>query len=192
MIVLSVWLCLSPVLIMPTSSTLAAVPASLHLVQRPGKASSPQVGAAMTVLATLDHAHVLPPEGTTAADRIIQSVIQLQSLFITSTDPAVQAFLHRAITSRGDEQAAELLARFRSNGWTPEVLDALAQATQAAQTDDLQALAVGLRSVNLSVDDFRQFMQLITDGTQALASAGQSFHEVFTSQRKMMPGAVAR
>ena len=189
MIILTVWLCLFPVLIMLSSPALATDLVPLHLVQRPGKASSPQVGAAMTVLATLDHAQVLPPEGTKAADRIIQSVIQLQSLFTTSTDPAVQAFLRRAIASRDEEQAAQVLAHFRSNGWTPEVLDALARATQAAQAEDLQALAPGLRSVNLSVEDFRQFMQLIVDGTQALTSAGQSFHEVFASHRKTMPGA---
>jgi hypothetical protein len=146
----------------------------------------------MAVLATLDQAHVLPPEGTKTADRVIQSVIQLQSLFTTSSNPAIQTFLSGAVASRGEEQAAEMLANFRASGWTPEVLEALAHAAQAAQPDELHTLAAGLRSVNLSEEDFVQFMQLVRDGEQALALDGRNFHEVFLSQRRMMPGAAAR
>lgn len=170
------------------SASSATDPAPPISARQPGKASSPHIGAAMTVLATLEQAQVLPPEGTKAADRIIQSVIQLQSLFTASTNPAVREFLHRAVERRGHDDTASTLARFRSSGWTSDVLEALAHAAQAASPEELHALGTGLQSVNLSVEDFRQFMRLVTDGEQALASTGRSFHEVFAFHRQTMPG----
>lgn len=146
----------------------------------------------MAVLATLEQARVLPPEGTKEADRIIKSVIQFQSLFAKSTDPSVQGFLRRAVARQAGEQTAPALAQFQSGGWTPDVLKALADAAVAAQPNELQSLASGLESFNLSVEDFRQFMQLVRDGERALASDGRHFHEVFASYRKTMPGAAGR
>jgi len=146
----------------------------------------------MAVLATMEQAQVLPPEGTKAADRIIQSVIQLQSLFTAGTNPAVREFLHRAVERRGLDDTASALARFRTSGWTPDVLEALAHAAEVASPEEIHTLEMGLRSVNLSVEDFRQFMRLVTDGEQALASAGRNFHEVFAFHRQTMPGAAAR
>ncbi len=162
------------------------------LAQQWGTTSSPHVGAAMTVLATLEQAQVLPPEGTRAADRIIQSVIQLQSLFTAGKNPAVREFLHRAVERRGLDDSARALARFRSSGWTSDVLEALAHAAHAATPEELHRLEAGLRSVNLSVDDFRQFMRLVTEAEQAFASTGQNFHEVFALHRNTMPGAAIR
>jgi hypothetical protein len=146
----------------------------------------------MAVLATLEQARVLPPEGTKEADRIIKSVIQLQSLFATSTNPSVQDFLHRAVARQAGEQTAPALAQFQSDGWTPDVLKALADAALAAPPDELQLLVAGLESFNLSVEDFRQFMQLVRDSDRALVSDGRHFHEVFASYRKTMPGAKER
>lgn len=143
----------------------------------------------MAVLATLEQARVLPPEGTKDADRIIKSVIQLQSLFAKSTYPELRDFMQRAIANRRGTQASDVLAQFQSNGWTSEALEALAEAAAHMPADELQPLAPGLTAFNLSVDDFRQFMQLVRDGKQALASQGKDFHEVFAAYRKTMPGA---
>ena len=162
------------------------------LAQQWGTTSSPHVGAAMTVLATLEQAQVLPPEGTRAADRIIQSVIQLQSLFIAGEPPAVKEFLSRAMEQRGHNDSTPALARFQSSGWTSDVLEALAKATQTARPEELHRLEAGLQSVNLSVADFRQLMQLVTEGEQAFAATGQHFHDVFAFHRNRMPGAAAR
>jgi len=157
--------------------------------QRQSNASSPHVGSAMTVLATLEQARVLPPEGTKEADRIIKSVIQLQSLFAKSTDPGLRDFMRRAIANTQGKQAADVLAQFQSNGWTSDMLEALAEAAAQTPTEELQPLAPGFKAFNLSVEDFRQFMQLVRDGKQALASQGHDFHEVFAAHRKAMPGA---
>lgn len=160
--------------------------------QRAGHASSAQVGSAMAVLATLDQARVLPPEGTREADRVIKAVIQLQSAFAKSPDRAVQDFLHRAVTRTQAARAAEVLEQFRSNGWTPEVLEALAEEERLASAEHIESLTRGLREFNLSVEEFRRFMQLVRNGEQALASQGQKFHEVYAVHRKSMPGPTVR
>jgi len=86
--------CLLAGLIMETGSPI--------LAQMPGRATTPSgpVGAAMAVLATLQDANVLPPEGTPEANRVIKSVIQFQSVFLKSSDPAVQTFLNHAFAAK--------------------------------------------------------------------------------------------
>jgi hypothetical protein len=172
---------------LPVAPTAFASAAPIQ-VQRSGKAAPPQVGAAMAVLATLEQARVLPPEGTTEANRIIKSVIQLQSLFTNNTDPAVQEFLRQAVVSTQGERTEQILAQFYSRGWGPDVLEALADRALRSPAEELTRLAPGLASVNLSVDDLRHFMQLVRDGERALADAGKNFHDVFISHRKLMPG----
>lgn len=146
----------------------------------------------MALLATLEQARVLPPEGTKEADRVIKSVIQLQSLFAKSADPSLQDFMRRAVAGTKKEQAADVMAEFRATGWTSDVLEALADTADRTPVEELQPLAPGLAAFNLSVEDFRQFMQLVRDGKQALAADGQDFHDVFASHRRTMPGAAGR
>ena len=49
----------------------------------------------MALLATLQEAGILPPEGTPEANKVIQIVIQFQGLFMKSTDSAVRQFVER-------------------------------------------------------------------------------------------------
>jgi len=146
----------------------------------------------MAVLATLEQAQVLPPEGTKEADHVIKSVIQFQSVFTNSADPSVQNFVRRAVTRTQGEHAADVLAQFRSSGWTPEVLEALADADLHMPVAELRSLTTGFEPFNLSVEDFQRFMRLVRDGEQALASRGQNFQAVYGSHRKTMPGAPVR
>lgn len=173
----------------PSPAAHQAAPVSAHLT---GRASSLQVGSAMAVLATLEQAQVLPPEGTREANQVIKSVIQFQSVFTKSADPAVQGFVRRAVTAREGDHAEEVLARFRSSGWTPEVLEALADADLHTPVEELRSLGDGFGQFNLSVEDFRHFMNLVRNGEQAFAARGQSFREVYVAQRKQMPGAAAQ
>ena len=161
---------------------------SLTLAQR-AKAASPYIGSAMAVLATLQQAAVLPPEGTREADRIIQAVIQLQSVFAKGTDPSIQEFARRALATKRGEDAATSLEHFRAGGWTADMLEALADADSNASPDERKTLATGLGQFNLSVDDFRRFMQLVRDGRSALTAQGLAFEEVYTHHRSTMPGA---
>lgn len=153
------------------------------------KRTSPYVGSAMAVLATLQQAAVLPPEGTRDADRVIQTVIQLQSVFAKGTDSSIQEFARRALADKHGEQAATSLQQFRTSGWTADMLEALADADLKAQLDEREQLTAGLRQFNLSLDDFRKFMQLVRDGRSALTAQGLAFDEVYTHHRSTMPGA---
>ncbi|CUQ67079.1 hypothetical protein [Candidatus Nitrospira inopinata] len=187
-----VWLALCP----PCKEIASAATPVLEK-NRPASAQSagragPSVGSAMAVLATLEQAGVLPPEGTKEADRVIRSTIQIQSLFMKSDDPAVRNFLQRAVANKAEDRTEQRLAEFGATGWTAEVLEALADAATVASSDELRLLSPGLASFNLSTEDFQRFMQLIKDGERALASRGRTFGEIFADQRKMMPGATAR
>ncbi len=146
----------------------------------------------MAVLATLEQASVLPPEGTKEADRVIRSVIQFQSAFSKSPDASVQGFLRDAVAGRYGEEGTPLLERFRADGWTAEILEALADADQRTSAEELERLATGFGRFNLSVDDFKRFMQLVREGRSALTARGQSFEEVYDHHRKAMPGATGR
>jgi hypothetical protein len=146
----------------------------------------------MAVLATLEQAQVLPPEGTREADNVTKSVIQFQSVFAKGTDPSVQDFLRRAVTSKQSQHSTDVLAQFRSKGWTPEVLEALADAGLSTPVEDLRPLAAGFEQFNVSVEDFQRFMRLVRDGEQSLASRGTTFQEVFVFHRKAMQGAASQ
>jgi hypothetical protein len=146
----------------------------------------------MALLATLQQAAVLPPEGTREADRIIQAVIQIQSVFAKGTDPAIQEFARRALADKHGEQAAPSLERFRAGGWTADMLEALVDADVNTPPDEREHLSPGLGQFNQSVEDFRRFMQLVRDGRSALTARGLVFEEVYAHHRNAMPGAAGR
>jgi hypothetical protein len=160
------------------------------LAQMPGRGTSPSgpVGASMAVLATLQDADVLPPEGTPEANRVIKLVIQFQSVFMKSADPAVQAFLSRALTAKGRDGSDESISRFRSTGWTSNVLDALDEQWLAMEIDQRERLAPGFRQFNVSLADFDRLMELVGKARSTFAQRGQDIHQVFVQRRRKMPG----
>jgi len=160
------------------------------LAQVPGRVATPSgpVGASMAVLATLHDADVLPPEGTAAANRIIKAVIQFQSVFLKSGDPAVQLFLIQAIAVQGGYSADEALSRFRSTGWTSDVLEALSEQWAATAVDQRDRLAPGFRQFNVSLADFDWLMELTTKARTTFMQRGQNMHQVFAQRRREMPG----
>jgi len=143
----------------------------------------------MAVLAMLQDADVLPPEGTPEADRVIKSVIQFQSVFLKSGDPAVQTFLSHTFVARKGSGANEAAARFRSAGWTSDVLEALSEQWAATAIDQRERLAPGFRQFNVGPADFDSLMGLVTKARTALEQRGQNIHQVFAQRRREMPGA---
>ena len=160
------------------------------LAQVPGRATTPSgpVGASMAVLATLQDADVLPPEGTPEANRVIKAVIQFQSLFLKSDDLSVQLFLAQALTAQGERSADKTLSRFRSTGWTSEVLEALSEQWVTTTIDQREHLAPGFRRFNVSLKDFDLLMELIAKAHAAFTQRGQNIHQVFLQRRREMPG----
>jgi len=142
----------------------------------------------MAVLAMFQDADVLPPEGTPDANRIIKSVIQFQSVFLKSGDSDVQAFLSRALAEQRGSEANEAASRFRSAGWTSEVLEALREQWVATTIDQRARLAPGFHQFNISLEDFDSLMDLVAKARIALEQRGQNMHQVFAQRRKEMPG----
>jgi len=160
-------------------------------VQRQGKASPAHVGSAMAVLATLDQAQVLPPEGTIEANRIVQAVIQFQSAFTTGDDPAIQEFASRAVAARHGARAAAVLEESRAAGWKSELLECLAEAEARATEQDLQTLKPGLARYNVSVEDLHRLMHMVREARRSLQEKGLDFHRVYAEHRRAMPGAAS-
>ncbi|MEQ1793832.1 MAG: hypothetical protein ABL970_06540 [Nitrospira sp.] len=163
--------------------------ASLTQAPRSAKTASPYIGSAMAVLATLQDADVLPPEGTPEANHIIRFVIQFQSVFTKSDDPAVQAFARQALAPADEGRAADIVRSLRTTGWTAEVLERLSDEETRRSPKELQGLAQGFAPFNLSIEDFHRFMQLVRDARQAFHTRGLEFQTIFSSRRKEMPGA---
>ena len=132
----------------------------------------------MAVLATLQDADVLPPEGTPDANRVIKAVIQFQSVFLKSGDPAVQLFLTQALTTQGECGADKTLSRFRSAGWTSEVLEALSEQWATTAIDQREQFGAWLSSIQRQPERFR-----FVDGTHFEGTYG--FH---TTGTKHPPG----
>jgi hypothetical protein len=135
----------------------------------------------MAVLATLQEAGVLPPEGTPAANRVIQIVIQLQGLFMKSTDPAVRQFVARAL-------AEDLAAQFRDGGWSSQFIEALCDGYGALSRDERGQLASSFARVNMRPDDFDLLCDLYSRARSAFNAQGRNIHVIFAEHRKNMPG----
>jgi len=143
----------------------------------------------MAVLAMLQDADVLPPEGTPEANHVIKAVIQFQSVFLKSGDPDVQAFLSQGLEAKTGSGADEATSRFRSAGWTSDVLEALSEQWVATAIDQRERLAPVFRQFNVSLADFDSLMELVTKARTALEQRGQNIHQVFAQRRREMPGA---
>ena len=160
------------------------------LAQVPSRGATPSepVGASMAVLAMLQDADVLPPESTPEANRVIKVVIQFQSVFMKSGDPAVQVFLNQALATTGGSGADEAVSRFRSRGWTSDVLEALSEQWVATAIDQRERLALGFRQFNVSLADFNWLMELVAKARTVFRQRGQNIHQVFAQRRREMPG----
>lgn len=154
-----------------------------------GRTSAPQIGSAMAVLATLQDAGVLPPEGTRDADLVIKSVIQFQSLFMKSGDPTVREFFSRALENKLGPKGAEAVDRFATSGWTSDALEAVADHSSSLTETDWNRLHAGLQEYNVGRQDFLQLSGLVIRARAALAEQGKAFHDVYAQRRREMPGA---
>ena len=108
--------------------------------------------------------------------------------FSKSDDPFVQLFLTQAFAAPGGRSADEILSRFRSTGWTSDVLEALNKQWITTAIDQRDRLAPGFRQFNVSSADFDWLMELIAKARTAFMQRGQNMHQVFAQRRREMPG----
>jgi hypothetical protein len=153
-----------------------------------GRTPSGPVGASMALLATLQEAGILPPEGTPTANRVIQSVIQFQGLFMKSTDPVVRQFLDQALGAKDPARAEELGAQFRNGGWSSQFIEALCDRYKLLSRDERGQLAASFARVNMRPEDFDLLCGLYARARSAFGEQGRDIHVVFAEHRKNMPG----
>jgi hypothetical protein len=156
--------------------------------QSQGRVSSGPVGASMAMLATLQDAEVLPPEGTPEANRIIQMVIQFQAVFMKSSDPALRDFFDQALLAQWADQAQPLGVAFRTRGWTSEVLEALSEQYRKLSPQERTRLAGAFASFNMRLADFEILSELFRKAQTRFSQRGQDIHRIFAEYRRTMPG----
>ena len=166
-----------------------ATPALPKTAAQPMRTPSPYIGSVMALLAMFEDAGVLPPEGTPQANGIIKAVIQFQSAFLKSHDPAVQQFFAEAHRVKLGTRAAEVEASFRQEGWSADSFDAVIEAGQTANVWTVAGLEDGLREFNIGKPDFDILVQLYRHSTAAFSTQGKTFQEVYAQRRREMPGA---
>ena len=158
------------------------------LAQSQGRVSSGPVGASMAMLATLQDAEVLPPEGTPEANRIIQMVIQFQAAFMKSSDPALRDFFDQALLAQWADQAKPLGAAFLTRGWTSEVLEALSGQYGKLSARERARLAGAFAAFNMRLADFEILSELFRKARTTYSQRGQDIHRIFAEHRRAMPG----
>lgn len=142
----------------------------------------------MALLATLQDADVLPPEGTPEANRVIQIVIQFQGLFMKSSDPVVRKFFDEAMESKYADQAEELGTKFRKGGWTSEVVEAVCERYATSSDQERAQLAEPFSRVNMRPTDFALLGELYAKARTRFSQQGQDIHQIFAKHRHTMPG----
>ncbi len=166
-----------------------APPAVTLTAAQPVRTPSPYIGSVMALLATFEDAGVLPPEGTPQANGIIKAIIQFQSAFLKSKDPAVQQFFAEAHHVKFGIRAGEVEASFRQSGWSADTFDAFIEAGQTANAWSATGLGEGFREFNIGKPDFDILVQLYQHSTAAFSTQGKTFHAVYAQRRREMPGA---
>lgn len=157
--------------------------------QTQGKTSSGPVGASMAILATLQGADVLPPEGTVEANRVIQVVIQLQAAFMKSSHSAVRELFDQALAAKWGADATERKSRFLRRGWTSEIVEALCEHYRSRTEEQRGHLAEGLMQFNMGLSEMELLCHLYEKARTSYIQTGRNIHEVFSEQRQKMPGA---
>ena len=153
-----------------------------------GRAPSGPVGASMALLATLQDAGILPPEGTPEANKVVQIVIQFQGLFMKSTDTAVRQFVDQAITVKFPTGAEDITVEFRKAGWTSEVLEAVCDHYKELSVQQRVQLAGSFARVNMRPEDFEALSDLYDKAQSAFNQQGRNIHRIFAEHRRDMPG----
>lgn len=162
-----------------------AMPGTVH---SQGRTPSGAVGASMALLATLQDAGILPPEGTPQANRVIQMVIQFQGLFMKSTEPVVRQFVDQALEAKFAAQAADIGAEFRKAGWTSQVVEAVCDHYAGISAQERTQLAESFSRVNMRPEDFELLSELYARARSTFHQQGRNIHRVFAEHRRNMPG----
>ena len=146
------------------------------------------VGAVMAILATFDHAQVLPPESSPKANQLIRSLIQFQSAFMNREIQSVQEYLSDALSTQLGPVGTDAHAKFFAAGWTSISMEALVDYSVQHPFWVRPEIRETLSRYNLSPSDWDLIVDSFTRARQQLQIAGKDVHEIFAVQRRKMPG----
>ena len=147
--------------------------------QQSKRAPAKQVRAVMALLAMFNEAEVLPPESDPRANQLIRSLIQFQSVFIKSHEPAIQKFFASALLSRWGQQGTLVRDSFYEQGWTSESLEALVEYSQThAMWQDEQMKTV-FHQYDLNTADWALVQDIFNAARQQFMAERHNMHEVF-------------
>ena len=150
-----------------------------------------QIGSVMALLATFDDAHVLPPESTPEANQLIHVLIQLQSAFLKSSDPAVRRYFSEAMASYFFDEASEVEQRFTRGGWNSRILEAVLLYEAYPQAWKSPELDSGLAAFNVNREDFDYLQSIFDQARQYFLRNRRDIHEIYRVRRQEMPGATS-
>jgi hypothetical protein len=142
----------------------------------------------MALLATLQDAGVLPPEGSPEANRVIQIVIQFQGLFMKSIEPVVRHFVDDTFKTKFAGRAEEIGVEFRKGGWTSEIVEAVCDRYVEISMDERAQLNGSFARVNMRAEDFQLLSDLFARARLMFNQQGRNIHRIFAEHRREMPG----
>jgi len=160
------------------------IPAS----SRSNRAPAAHIGAVMAMLATLEDAQVLPPEGTPEADQLVHILIQWQSAFLKSSDPAVRKYFSEALASYFFDGAAEAERQFQQGGWNSRILEAVLLYEAYPQAWKSPELDRGLAAFNVNHQNVETLQTTFDQARQVFLRQKRDIHDVYEIRRKRMPG----
>ena len=148
---------------------------------------SSKVGSIMALLAILDEAGILPPEGTSSANQLIHGLIQLQAAFLKSTSPELAAYLMAAEKHWIMKHEETEYGSFATSGLTSRVLEALILYDQEHPMWKDQKIVSAVQAFNVTHADWILIVDLFHKANAVFGEQGRSIHKAYDAWRMNMP-----
>ena len=169
----------------PVNSALTPIP---PVRVNNGRTSSIFVGSVMALLAALEDAGVLPPEGTAQANQIIHALIQLQSVLVKSDSPELGHYRSQAQDWYTTENKGNISWSLQQQGLTSHLLEALLRYSPTPPLWEREEITRVFQAFNVSRADWDMIDDVFSRAEVVYRNRNTSIHEVFADWRARMPG----
>lgn len=160
----------------------------LQIILTLERASSSTVGTIMALLATLEEAGVLPPEGTAQANQVIHALIQLQSALMKSASPELAAYRVAVEASWRSQHSEGVDGEAGDEGLTAKVLGAFIAYDQEHSLWGDPKIVLAMQEFNVTRADWVVVIDLFHQAEGVFRGQGRSIHQVYEAWRMTMPG----
>ena len=153
------------------------------------KRTSPAlVGSVMALLATFEAVDILPPEGTSQANKLIHGLIQVQSVLVKSHDSELSNYVSEAVDYHFKMDNAPIVASVHQHGLTSKLLETLLIYDKKKPIWDQPTIVRIFHSYNISQPDWQLVEQIFAQAEAAYRAKGSSIHDAYEQWRSQMPG----